>query len=69
MTSVKYEFDAKNLTGTLVGSKILLTENLTNGALVTPTPDCYNLISAHPDLDINRSGTSTLKLEIRSQSR
>ena len=39
MTSVKYECDAKNLTGTLVGSKTLFTENLTNGALVTPTPD------------------------------
>ena len=42
MTSVKYECDAKNLTGTLVGSKILLAENLTNGALVTPTPVMWN---------------------------
>ena len=39
VTPVKYECDANNLTGTLTASKILLTEKLTNGALVTPTPD------------------------------
>ena len=38
MTPVKYECDANNLTSTLTGSKILLTEKLTNRALVTPTP-------------------------------
>ena len=35
---VKYESDSKNITGTFATSKILLTEKLTNGALVTPTP-------------------------------
>ena len=34
----QYECDANNLTGTFAGSKIVLTEKLTNGALVTPTP-------------------------------
>ena len=38
MTAVKYECDANNLTGTFVRSNILLTEKLTNEALVTPTP-------------------------------
>ena len=38
VTPVKYECDANNLTGTFAISKILLTEKLTNGALVTPTP-------------------------------
>ena len=38
VTPVKYECDANNLTGTFARSKILLTEKLTNGALVTPTP-------------------------------
>ena len=38
MTPVKYECDANNLTDTFTGSKILFTEKLTNGALVTPTP-------------------------------
>ena len=37
MTPVKYECDTNNLTGTSARSKILLTEKLTNGALVTPT--------------------------------
>ena len=36
---VKYECASKNLTGTFARSKILLTEKLTNRALVTPTPD------------------------------
>ena len=45
VTSVKYEYDAKNLAGTLVGSKILLTENLTNGALVTPPHGLPILVS------------------------
>ena len=39
VTPVKYECDANNLTGTFARSKILLPEKLTNGALVTPTPD------------------------------
>ena len=38
VTPVKYECDANNLRGTFARSKILLTEKLTNGALVTPTP-------------------------------
>ena len=38
VTPAKYECDANNLTGTFARSKILLTEKLTNGALVTPTP-------------------------------
>ena len=37
VTPVKYECDTNNLTGTSARSKILLTEKLTNGALVTPT--------------------------------
>ena len=36
MTPVKYEWDLKNVT--VARSKILLTEKLTNGTLVTPTP-------------------------------
>ena len=44
----QYECDANNLTGTLTGSKILLTEKLTNGSLVIPCldqciPFCYQL--------------------------
>ena len=39
MTPVKYECDTNNLTGTSARSKILLTEKLANGALVTPTPE------------------------------
>ena len=35
---VKYKCDLNNLRGTFTRSKILLTEKLTNGALVTPTP-------------------------------
>ena len=38
VTPVKYECDANNPTGTFARSKILLTEKLTNGALVPPTP-------------------------------
>ena len=38
-TPVKYEWDLKNVTGTFARWKILLTEKLTNGTLVTPTPD------------------------------
>ena len=38
-TPVKYECDSRNLTCTFARSKILLTEKLTNGALVTPTPE------------------------------
>ena len=36
---VKYKCDSNNLRGTFTRSKILLTEKLTNGALVTPTPE------------------------------
>ena len=37
---VKYECDSKNVKSTFARSKFfLLTENLTNGAIVTPTPD------------------------------
>ena len=35
---VKYKFDSNNVRGTFARTKILLTEKLTNGALVTPTP-------------------------------
>ena len=35
---VKYECDGNNLPGAFTRPKILLTERLTNGALVTPTP-------------------------------
>ena len=38
VTPVKYGCDSKNLTCTFAMSKKLLTEKLTNGALVTPTP-------------------------------
>ena len=41
MTPVKYECDSGNLTGTFATPKILLTEKLANGALVTPTPDLH----------------------------
>ena len=47
VTPVKYKCDSKNLTGTSARLKILLTEKLTNGALVTPTPgacDCLCLM-------------------------
>ena len=37
-TPVKYECDSRNLTCTFARPKILLTEKLKNGALVTPTP-------------------------------
>ena len=39
MAPVKYNCNLNNLRGTFTRSKILLTEKLTNGALVTPTPD------------------------------
>ena len=47
-TPVKYECDANNLTGTFARSKILLTEKLTNGALVTPTPVWVEYIQGAP---------------------
>ena len=43
---VKYKCDSNNLRGTFTRSKILLTEKLTSGALVTPTP-------GHPDSKIH----------------
>ena len=45
VTLVKYECDSRNLTCTFARSKILLTEKLTNGALVTPTPGSDNNLS------------------------
>ena len=36
---VKYKRDSKNPRGTFARSKILIAEKLTNGALVTPTPE------------------------------
>ena len=41
VTPGKYECDSKNLRDTFVRSKILLTEKLTNGALVIPTLNGY----------------------------
>ena len=38
VTSAKYKCDWRNLSGTFTRSKFLLTEKLTNGALVTLTP-------------------------------
>ena len=38
VTPAKYGCDQKNLIDTFARSKILLTEKLANGALVTPTP-------------------------------
>ena len=35
---VKYKCDSNNLRGTFARTKILLTEKITNGALVTPIP-------------------------------
>ena len=43
VTPVKYEWDVKNVTDTFARSKILLTEKLTNGILVTPTPGLWIL--------------------------
>ena len=73
MTPVKYECDSRNLTGTFARSKILLTEKLANGALVTPTPDqqqgksegfdCCNRPS-NLRLDSNRQFFSLCDLEI-----
>ena len=49
VTPVKYECDANNLTGTFARSKILLTEKLTNRALVTPTPWAVNIAWKAPE--------------------
>ena len=38
VTPGEYEYDVKKLTGILAGSQILVTEKLTNGALLTLTP-------------------------------
>ena len=40
VTPVKYECDSANLTGTFARSKIVLTEKLAKGALVSPTLVC-----------------------------
>ena len=55
VTPAKYECDAKNLKGTFVISEILLTEKLTNGTLLTPTPvscegDMIFLVINHIDI-------------------
>ena len=50
VTPAKYEYDAKNLTGALTGSKILLTEKLMNGPLVTPNPEELNISMHYLDL-------------------
>ena len=42
---VKYECDWNNLAGAFARSKILLTEKLRNGALVTPTPGLCSSLS------------------------
>ena len=49
VTPLIYEGDAYNLAGILVGSKILPTDKLKNGALVTPTTGIFelNLRGAH----------------------
>ena len=53
---VKNECDAKKLTDNYAGSKILLTEKLTNGALVTPTPErscqCCQVFFGQPLIQI-----------------
>ena len=53
---VKYECESKNLTVTFARSKILLTEKLTNGALVAPTPGKlpYKNLSARAPHTCNR---------------
>ena len=53
MTPVKYKCAAKNLTSTFAGLKIVLTEKLTNGALVTPTPDRVTVLPypEHPRVE------------------
>ena len=38
VASVEYKCDSNNLRGTFCKIEILLTEKLTNGAMVTPTP-------------------------------
>ena len=45
VTSVKYECDSRNITGSFARSKIALTEKLTSGALVPPTPGLW--LSGH----------------------
>ena len=44
VTPTKYERDWKYPTHTFVKSKFPATEKLTNGALVTPTPDIWSRI-------------------------
>ena len=44
-THVKYKCDSRNLTCTFARSKMSFTEKLTNGALVTPNPGSYNILS------------------------
>ena len=47
VTPFKYECDSNNLTCTFTISKILLTEKLTNGTLVTPTPGLLRLFQSN----------------------
>ena len=56
MTPVKYECDLKNITCTFARLKILLTEKLTKGALVTPTPGMSLLRAPHNLLVKERYG-------------
>ena len=46
---VKYKCDSNNLRGTFARTKILLTEKLTNGALVTPIPDPSTLFKYYEE--------------------
>ena len=41
---VKYSYDSTNLRSNFARSKILLTNELTNGDLVTPTPWCHSVL-------------------------
>ena len=60
VTPVKYECDAKNLTGTFARSKILLMEELTNGVLVTPTPDLQIFRWTQRSFDIQKNAVHVI---------
>ena len=66
MAPVKYKCDSNNLRGIFDRSKILLTEKLTNGALVTPTPGIWGRphkwpLSVAKDTTQCRASTASLK--------
>ena len=63
VTPVKYECDTNNITGTFAISKILLTEKLTSGALVTPTRDWWasTVVSGKRDFDNIRMSVNLSK--------